>query len=305
MASTALEAVQDWLLRFPHRPINHSLPPSLILYLVPPLPSRQTTAICLTLVALIAMRLYFILPGPVSDDFLRRAASKSPSVGGTKKEGDQQAERKVRVGLFLGSGGHTTELLQLLRALPPGRYAERLYLYSSGDNFSLQKAREFERTLVPRSSDDTPPLHTLEVPRARRVHQSFLSTPLSLLYSLAFCIDHIVRRPLVDAHITRRAQWRQRRARQGWNDDGARCPFADLVLMNGPGTCVPIVVSIYLLKFLGLPSPKLIYIESFARVKSLSLTAKLVRPLVDRFVVQWPEAAGPLGGRTVYNKWLI
>lgn len=28
----------------------------------------------------------------------------------------------------------------------------------------------------------------------------------------------------------------------------------------------------------------------FARVKSLSLTAKLLRLVVDRFIVQWPEA---------------
>ena len=35
-------------------------------------------------------------------------------------------------------------------------------------------------------------------------------------------------------------------------------------------------------KILGLPSPTIIYIESFARVQSLSLTGKLLRPFVDR-----------------------
>jgi len=38
---------------------------------------------------------------------------------------------------------------------------------------------------------------------------------------------------------------------------------------------------------------RIIYVESFARVKSLSLSGKLLRPFVDKFVVQWPEAAGP------------
>jgi beta-1,4-N-acetylglucosaminyltransferase len=38
------------------------------------------------------------------------------------------------------------------------------------------------------------------------------------------------------------------------------------------------------LQFLGLPSPKLIYIESFARVRSLSLSGKLLQRLVDRSV---------------------
>ena len=43
------------------------------------------------------------------------------------------------------------------------------------------------------------------------------------------------------------------------------------------------VVNILLLKILGLKSPKLIYVESFARVQRLSLSGKLLRPLVDRW----------------------
>lgn len=34
---------------------------------------------------------------------------------------------------------------------------------------------------------------------------------------------------------------------------------------------------------------KIIYIESFARVKSLSLTGKAVYFLADKFIVQWPD----------------
>ena len=36
------------------------------------------------------------------------------------------------------------------------------------------------------------------------------------------------------------------------------------------------------LQFLGLPSPKLVYVETFARVRTLSLTGKLLRPIADR-----------------------
>jgi hypothetical protein len=46
-------------------------------------------------------------------------------------------------------------------------------------------------------------------------------------------------------------------------------------------------------QILGLRHTKIIYVESFARVKSLSLSAKLLRHVVDTFIVQWPEAAGP------------
>lgn len=42
---------------------------------------------------------------------------------------------------------------------------------------------------------------------------------------------------------------------------------------------------------LGRRSPRLVYVESFARVETLSLTGRMVRPLVDRFVVQWAHLA--------------
>ena len=35
-------------------------------------------------------------------------------------------------------------------------------------------------------------------------------------------------------------------------------------------------------QFLGLPTPRLIYIESFTRVKDVSLSGRLLRPFVDR-----------------------
>lgn len=63
--------------------------------------------------------------------------------------------------------------------------------------------------------------------------------------------------------------------------------------------------SLLLLQLLGLPSPQLVYIESWARVRSLSLTARLLRPFVDRFVVQWPDAAGPLRDGEECRGWLV
>lgn len=36
---------------------------------------------------------------------------------------------------------------------------------------------------------------------------------------------------------------------------------------------------------------KLIFVESIARVKSLSLTGRLVKPIADYFFVQWPDLA--------------
>jgi beta-1,4-N-acetylglucosaminyltransferase len=55
------------------------------------------------------------------------------------------------------------------------------------------------------------------------------------------------------------------------------------------GTCVPLCYSAFLLKFLGIKNIKIIFIESFCRVEKLSLTGKLLYPIVDRFLVQWKE----------------
>jgi beta-1,4-N-acetylglucosaminyltransferase len=53
------------------------------------------------------------------------------------------------------------------------------------------------------------------------------------------------------------------------------------------------IYGLYSLKFVGLPCTQIIYVESFARTNSLSLSGKILKGFVDIFVVQWPEAAGP------------
>src|SRR5947207_8439032 len=48
--------------------------------------------------------------------------------------------------VVLGSGGHTAEMLTMMRRLPllAQKYTHRTYVVSSGDGFSAQKAVEFE-----------------------------------------------------------------------------------------------------------------------------------------------------------------
>ena len=73
-------------------------------------------------------------------------------------------------------------------------------------------------------------------------------------------------------------------------------------------------------QIIGLPHTKIIYVESFARTNSLSLSGKILRGFVDVFVVQWPEAAGPEANvslndrnvpasdrdnKVVYRGWLV
>ncbi|GJE95471.1 glycosyltransferase family 1 protein [Phanerochaete sordida] len=171
--------------------------------------------------------------------------------------------------VFLGSGGHTSEALALLAGLDFARYTPRTYVLSSGDALSAKKAIALEAAKAsPAGSSRKSPYALVTIPRARRVHQPLLTTPFSSAVSLAACAYHVALAPLLTGR-----------------------PFADVLLVNGPGTCVMLCLAVYLNRFLGLPSPKLIYVESFARVKRLSLSGKILKPFVDRFLVQWPDLA--------------
>lgn len=57
----------------------------------------------------------------------------------------------------------------------------------------------------------------------------------------------------------------------------------DVVVSSGAGVAVPFFV---LARLLGI---RTVYLEVYDRVDSRTLTGRLVRPLTDLFLVQWPE----------------
>ena len=59
-----------------------------------------------------------------------------------------------------------------------------------------------------------------------------------------------------------------------------------LVICNGPGTCVPVCVAAKLIN-----RATLVYVESFCRVHSLSLSGLLLYYVADHFLVQWRSLA--------------
>jgi len=62
----------------------------------------------------------------------------------------------------------------------------------------------------------------------------------------------------------------------------------DLVLANGPGTCLPICFSAWILKVLGvIPHSFIALSESYACVYHSSLTTRLLYPFVNILFVQW------------------
>lgn len=177
--------------------------------------------------------------------------------------------------VLLGSGGHTAEMILLLAALvpPPSSTIEcgpesrlpfrRTYVVTSGDALSATKAAAFERSLAGSRSRSrlasSADCEIRTVPRARRVGQSWLSTPWDCLRCLAGCVRAF-----------------------------ARGGVPDVVLCNGPGSAVLVVAVALAGRFLGLAATRTVFVESFARTRSLSLSGRILYPLVDRFFVQWP-----------------
>ncbi len=54
------------------------------------------------------------------------------------------------------------------------------------------------------------------------------------------------------------------------------------------GTCVPVCLAAFLLRYLGLHTTKVVFVESVCRTEGLSITGRVLYLLADRFLVQWP-----------------
>ncbi|XP_004471762.1 UDP-N-acetylglucosamine transferase subunit ALG14 isoform X2 [Dasypus novemcinctus] len=154
-----------------------------------------------------------------------------------------------------GPGGHTTEILRLLGSLSSA-YSPRHYIFADSDEMSAHKIHSFERD----RANIYPGIKytTHQIPRSREVQQSWLSTVLTTLYSMLYSLP-----------LTYKLK-------------------PDLVLCNGPGTCVPICISALLLGILGMKKVIIVYVESICRVETLSLSGKILYHLSDYFIVQWP-----------------
>lgn len=119
-----------------------------------------------------------------------------------------------RLLVSLGSGGHTTEMLLMLQTINLEEFTKRYYYISSGDSLSHQKLLQFESARC--SGEDCYQVRT--VARARKVKQPWLTTPVTALISF------------IDA------------VRLIYTD------LPDLMICNGPGTCVMLVLAILLLR---------------------------------------------------------
>lgn len=168
----------------------------------------------------------------------------------------------LRCLIVLGSGGHTAEMMNIISELQKDRFTPRYYVAALTDNMSLEKAQVYEKSLIQGVGEKIiANAQFMQIYRSREVGQSYITSIATTLLAILHAMWLIIRiRPQV-------------------------------IFCNGPGTCIPLCASAFLLKVLGLGWSSIFYIESIARVKKLSLSGLLLYKLqlADQFFVQWPQ----------------
>ncbi|EPY28522.1 beta-1,4-N-acetylglucosaminyltransferase [Strigomonas culicis] len=163
----------------------------------------------------------------------------------------------MKVCVVLGSGGHTSEMLRAIEALPRGYWRNNrcVYVVSDTDRHSAALAAELEQRLFGRAAA------CCVIPRAREVGQSYFTSIFTTLRG--------VYRALAIVYNER----------------------PSVLLLNGPGVCVPIVAASLALAVVcpwRCARPATVYMESFTCVSHLSLTGALLAPFAtDVFTVHW------------------
>ncbi|CAL1684043.1 unnamed protein product [Lasius platythorax] len=164
--------------------------------------------------------------------------------------------------IILGSGGHTAEMLRIVEHLNFENYSPRVYICARTDELSAEKVRNLE--------DGNEDYKIVEIYRSREVRQSYFTSIWTTGFATLNCL------PIL---------WREN---------------PELILCNGPGTCVPLCIVAFLFKALCITQNVIVFIESFCRVKSFSLTGKILYYLADHVVVQWAYLSKPVYSRSVF-----
>lgn len=154
--------------------------------------------------------------------------------------------------------------------------SHRRYLLSSGDATSRHHLADHEAelgALCDANGHSPGTWDTRVVTRARKVHQSLWATPFTSLVSMYDILTVLLSPPL-----------------------GTALEYPDLIFSNGPATGFFVGLAVHLLKiFYVVPEDRcfFVYIESWARISTLSLTGKLFHytGIADAFAVQHEEVA--------------
>lgn len=163
----------------------------------------------------------------------------------------------MKVGVVLGSGGHTSEMLRAITELPLSYWLDTrpFYVVSATDPHSASLASQLEQQRFERR------VIVYTIPRAREVGQSYLTSIITTIRATLACFRLVC----------------------------AEKP--DVLLTNGPGVCVPVIAAAVCVASCApwwYGRPAIVYMESFTCVSHLSLTGRLLAPwLADVFTVHW------------------
>ncbi|KAG5983305.1 hypothetical protein E4U55_000289 [Claviceps digitariae] len=182
----------------------------------------------------------------------------------------------------LGSGGHTKEMLMMMDdGTRDFGATHRRYLISSGDGMSENHLEDYEAEL--KTSSASPGTYDkCIVTRARRVHQPLWSTPWTSLLSFLDIFPVLLVPPKTEG------------------GEALKVRYPGMIFSNGPATGFFVALAVHTLKMLGVvPEERMrfVYIESWARISTLSLTGKLLfyTGIADAFYVQHEEVAAKYG----------
>ncbi|QEU62331.1 Alg14 [Kluyveromyces lactis] len=218
-----------------------------------------TTAWCLLIwsVTLLLVRICLVIP----------IFHSSREAGPLTKDNDN-VEGKMKnlvIFIFLGSGGHTGEMLRLIEHYRGVllESAVTIHVGYSDDDSIIKFKNKIHQISVS---------NTL---RAKVIYHRF-DKARDVGSSLAGSIKSIIKTAVRSMLLTYRIKSSMR-------------GHPNLTLLNGPGTCCIITFWLKLYHiFLWQPS-KIVYVESLARTNRLSLTGMILYPLADEFVVQWAD----------------
>lgn len=207
---------------------------------------------------------------------------KNPSLFSKSIDDTHWPSSELKTVIVLGSGGHTTEMLHLVKNLNPNRYGPFILIVAESDTTSLQRVEAYPYPIVRRKDSSKRKIKVVcnatganegrineeegrfavyRIPRSREVGQSYWSSILTTTHSFFFAF---------------------------WLFGFKIQPH--LILVNGPGTCVPIAFNAFFFRIVGwMAETKIVFVESFCRVNSLSLTGKMLYLVADMFVVCWEQ----------------
>ena len=146
-----------------------------------------------------------------------------------------------------------------------GHTTEMLRLVSalSDEKYTPKKfmLAETDSSSIHKLKDNNYDQNIIFIPRSREVRQSWITTIFSTIKATIYCC-----RILHEYRPT-------------------------LLLCNGPGTCVPPCLVAWLYNKTTTHKTTIVFVESICRIKSFSLTGKILQYFADSCLVQWPELA--------------